>query len=332
MDYNTIKSYFQIKSEHGDTCKAVCPCHQDKQASLSISHKKDKTLLTCHAGCSTRDILNKVGLKMSDLWDEPLKEKPNSFNKNVADVYQYKDENGKVLFEKVRFIPKRFTQRRIIGKDIVWGLSGGTYFETFPGSNNWSMKKRDNAVTREFPQQNPVIYNLPAVIEAVKNKEIIFILEGEKNCNNLTKLGFTATCNFDDASKSIQKQKWRENYNPYFKNANIVLIPDNDNPGRAHMRFIAESLKDYVTSIKIIEFQGMPDKSDTSDWLEEGHTKEELLELINNTGEWTKEEVQEDLDLIKIEFDPKYVIEGSKKTVVMPVMENIISVLKHYDF
>ncbi|AGK95180.1 phage/plasmid primase, P4 family [Clostridium pasteurianum] len=291
MNYSMIKSYFQIKSDHGDTCKATCPCHQDREASLSISHKQDKTLLTCHAGCTTRDILEKVGLKMSDLWDQPLQGKSNSFNNNIAAIYQYKDENGKVLYEKVRFNPKRFTQRRSIDGATVWGLDGGTYFQTYTGSNNWSKRERKNSVTREFPKQEPVIYNLPEVIKAVKNKETIFLVEGEKDSDNLVKLGFTATCNFDGASKSVQKQKWRENYNPYFKGANVVLIPDNDGAGRHHMRYIAESLKSYVSTIKMIEFQGMPDKSDISDWLDEGHTKEELLKLIENTKEYTSEDV-----------------------------------------
>ena len=71
MDFNSIKTYFIIKQNGDNMCKAICPCHPDKEASLSISYDSNncKTLLYCHAGCQTRDILDKVGLKFTDLSD-----------------------------------------------------------------------------------------------------------------------------------------------------------------------------------------------------------------------------------------------------------------------
>ncbi|PWX14735.1 hypothetical protein CYK66_14915 [Clostridium perfringens] len=74
MKFEEITDKFEIDkhSRKSDRVQAKCPCHDDENASLTISHKGDKTFLFCHAGCETRDILESVGLKMSDLFDKPL--------------------------------------------------------------------------------------------------------------------------------------------------------------------------------------------------------------------------------------------------------------------
>ena len=287
MNYEEIKSHFTVKQQNQNTCKAVCPAHSDKEASLSISYdsKDHKTLIYCHAGCDTRAVLGAVGLKISDLFDKEAIASTKKNSMDIKAIYKYKDEAGNVLFEKIRYAtpkrPKNFTQKRNIDGHTVWGLEAGTYYETYKGSNNWSKKERKEAVTKDFLETTPVLYRLPELIEAVKNKQQVFIVEGEKDADNLVKLGFVATTNFDGASRSKAKQKWRAEYNKYFKDADVVLIPDNDNPGRAHMDYIQKSLSDVANSIKILELI-VPEKGDISDWLSMGHTKEELENLLGN--------------------------------------------------
>jgi putative DNA primase/helicase len=288
LNYEEIKSHFTIKQQTQDTCKAVCPAHSDKEASLSISYdsKGHKTLIYCHAGCETRDVLEAVGLKVSDLFDKQAITSAKKSSMDIKAIYEYKDEAGKVLFEKIRYAtpkrPKNFTQRRAIDGHTVWGLEAGTYYETYSGSDNWSKKERKGVETKEFPGTAPVLYRLPELIQAVKDKQPVFIVEGEKDVDNLVKLGFVATCNFDGASRSKQKSKWHEEYNKYFKDANVIIIPDNDNPGHAHMDSVRNNLINIVSSLKRIDLS-VPEKNDISDWLEQGHTKEELESIIKNT-------------------------------------------------
>ena len=113
---------------------AVCPCHGDKKASLSIKYeeKTNKTLIYCHAGCDTKSVLESVGLTFDDLGSNTNK----SNDTNIENIYPYVDESGNLLFEKIRFKDKDFRQRRYVNGHTVWGLSAGTYTETFPGSNN----------------------------------------------------------------------------------------------------------------------------------------------------------------------------------------------------
>ena len=48
---------------------AVCPGHQDKEPSLSITTGDDgRVLLKCHAGCKTEDVVKAIGMEMRDLF------------------------------------------------------------------------------------------------------------------------------------------------------------------------------------------------------------------------------------------------------------------------
>ena len=53
----------------GQAYAALCPAHDDHNASLSIAEGDDgRILLHCWAGCETRDVVAAVGLSLSDLF------------------------------------------------------------------------------------------------------------------------------------------------------------------------------------------------------------------------------------------------------------------------
>jgi hypothetical protein len=53
---------------------SLCPSHPDKTPSLSIRETKDgRVLINCFAGCGAIDVLDAIGLQMSDLFSEPIK-------------------------------------------------------------------------------------------------------------------------------------------------------------------------------------------------------------------------------------------------------------------
>lgn len=290
--YELIKSKLKVVYDKGDEAQCLCPAHDDHVASLGIKYDKisGQTLINCFRGCSYIDILKSIGLSAKDKYDKSIQGNYITNNKNdIEAIYRYKDEQGNVLFEKVRFFGKRFELRRIIDGAIVWGIKEGDYYETKPNSNEWRTKKREGAKKKYFPESRKVLYNLPDVIEGVKNGQTIFIVEGEKDADNLKRLGFIATTNFDGASQNTQKPKWKKEYNKYFKGANVIIIPDNDEPGKAHATHIAKSLKSIVASVKILELEGLEEKQDISDWLKQGHTKEELEYLINELQEYKEQ-------------------------------------------
>jgi len=251
MEYSEILNKFTVKKSSSNKAQCVCPSHDDSKASLSVNYNPStgKTLVTCQARCDTKDVLSKVGLTVTDLFDKKIKETSiKKEDSNIEKIYEYKDIDGKVLFEKVRTKDKDFYQRRIIDGAIIWGLEEGNYTETFKGSNQFSKKNRETK-KKYFPLQKPILYNLPEVIAAVKNGKWVCIAEGEKDCDTLKTMGFVATTGSSGAGKG----KWLDTYSQYFKGATVFIFPDNDEAGIAYGKEIKKSLKKYAYSIKIVQ-------------------------------------------------------------------------------
>lgn len=291
MKFEEITDKFEIdkKSKRVDRVQAKCPCHDDKNASLTISHKGDKTFLYCHAGCETNDILESVGLKMSDLFDKPLEineEKKSAFEKDIEAIYKFYDENGDLAYEKIRKKGKKFLHRRYIDGETVWGMEEGIYTETFPGSKSWSIKERPGAKKAYYPGQEQLLYNLPNVIKGIKEEQTIFITEGEKDSDSLITRGLIATTTSIGATKGDLGKKWPSRFNSFFKGANVVLLPDNDEPGKRFMEHIAIELKNIANNIKIVELPDLSKKEDITDWLEYGNDIYDLQALVKRTDEF----------------------------------------------
>ncbi len=236
----------------GDAYKAKCPAHDDLQASLSICERDGKILLYCHAGCETKDILQALGLPMSALFMDS-KPAPKKRGKIVA-RYPYTDASGKLLYEVCRFEPKDFRQCRPDGQGgLVWNLTG---------------------IQR-------VLYRLPAITQAIAEGMTIFIVEGEKDVHSLESIGLVATSNAGGAGK------WLESYSDALKGGKVVILPDNDEPGKKHAEQVARSLQGKAESVRIVNLPNLPAKGDVSDWVKAGGTAEELTRLVDQVPEWT---------------------------------------------
>jgi len=113
----------------------------------------------------------------------------------------------------------------------------------------------------------------------------VFVCEGEKDCDNLAKLGLITTCNHGGAGK------WKAEISHWLKGREVVLLPDNDDPGRAHMADVGAKLAGIAKTIRTVELLGLADKGDdVSNWIAAGGTAEELDALVSNskpTALWT---------------------------------------------
>jgi hypothetical protein len=54
----------------GEGWTSRCPAHEDQHNSLSIHHRDGRWLLKCHAGCGWREIIEALGLNITDLFDD----------------------------------------------------------------------------------------------------------------------------------------------------------------------------------------------------------------------------------------------------------------------
>jgi 5S rRNA maturation endonuclease (ribonuclease M5) len=238
-DINLLLSKLKGVKKISTGYMAMCPAHNDTHRSLSIKADVDnKAVLYCHAGCKFEDILKALGLTSAPTFH---------FTPVIDETYDYTDENGNLLYQVVRYHPKNFKHRRPNGKGWIWNLNG----------------------------IEPVLYRLPEIIEAV-GKELIWIVEGEKDVETLKSQNIIATTTSGGASA-----RWLPQYNEILHGADIAIIPDNDEAGQARTLRIAKNLYGWAKGIKIVYLP--KDIKDITDWFEQGHTKEELLEQYKVT-------------------------------------------------
>ena len=223
---------------------ACCPAHEDRHQSLSISTGSDeRILLKCFAGCATEDVVAKLGLTMADLMPE-TKERN---ERTIVDTYDYRDQSGALAYQVVRFHPKDFRQRRPDGK----------------GGWKWSLGDTKR-----------VLYHLAELQAGIAAGRRVFVVEGEKDVHTLERLGFVATTNAGGAGK------WTDDYTAALTGAHVIVLPDNDLPGRNHAELIAKALAGKASSVKVVELPGQSEKADVTDWVARGGTADELKALI----------------------------------------------------
>jgi putative DNA primase/helicase len=257
MTTEEIVQRFQSVTGGNGQWKACCPAHEDNKASLSITAGDNgRTLLFCHAGCRVTDIALAAELEMRDLFTESDRPSPKaSSQKRIVETYPYLDEKGVLLYEVVRYDPKDFRQRRPDG-NAGW---------------IWNTKS-----VRQVP------YGLPNIL-SIGSGETIYIVEGEKDVHSLQRCSLHGTCNAGGAGK------WIDDFAEYFKHLNVVVIPDNDPPGKngspglKHGQAILDSVSKAALSTKAL----ILDKKDVSDWFKAGHKRHELEELVKKAPNWT---------------------------------------------
>ncbi len=164
--------------------------------------------------------------------------------------YPYMDRDGSLFFEVVRYLKpdgeKVFRQCRPDGRGgVIWNLDG---IERVP-------------------------YRLPELLKA----ETVYLPEGEKDVHTLEGLGLMASSNPGGSGSSVLYAGWTD----YFRDRHIVILPDNDEPGRKHAAAVAAALLGVAASIRIVELPGLPEKGDVTDWRDAGGTVDRLRELTD---------------------------------------------------
>src|SRR5829696_5966255 len=172
----------------------------------------------------------------------------------IVATYDYRDEDGNLLYQTVRFKPKDFHQRRRNGRGRwEWNLQG----------------------------IRPVLYRLPELI-ATPHDQLVLVCAGEKDTDRARELGFTATTN------PLGEGKWREEYSEHFEGRTAAVIAHNDTPGWKHAEDVVQSLYGKAASVKVVELPDVPeDGGDLGDWTDAGGNAEDLRQLIDETPEWS---------------------------------------------
>ena len=239
----------QPKGGDGEA-KAWCPAHPDREGgnpSLGINTKKGIVhCFVCGFG-GAKELAKAWGI---------TEDKP-SGEQEIERTYDYHRADGSLAFQVVRMkVPpgsgKKFVQRRP-NPDAASGWT-------------WNRKGVDSE-----------LYHLPE-LRAAGPDERVWIVEGEKDVDRLRGLGLVATTNPGGASTG--NGKWMARYNKEFRKRLVAILPDNDTPGTAHAVNVATSIYPRAREVKIVHLPDLPNKGDVSDWLDAGHTVNELRELL----------------------------------------------------
>ena len=156
-------------------------------------------------------------------------------DRKIVATYDYTDSEGKALFQIVRFFPKAFRTRMP------------------DGAGGW---------TWGFDNRSWVIYRLPEVI----NASHVLIVEGEKDVETAYRLGlpkgWAATCS------PFGAQQWRPSYSEYLCDKRVVICPDTDRNGLAHLRAVGLALAGKAAEVRVVLLSG--GFKDLSEWAAQG--------------------------------------------------------------
>lgn len=258
MTIHEVLAHFENVKKCGKSYRCRCPVHDDKTPSLIITPAENGgTLIKCMAGCATKDVVERVGLKMQDLM-APQSIKP---RKSIAAVYNYYDANGGKRAEKVRYDDKSFTWR----------------YEDEGGKTVW---KKPHGVC--------LIYNLHILANYPKDKPI-YIVEGEKDADTLIRLKLPAVCTPDGAGPG----KFRAEYVEWFRDCQVVILGDNDEIGRQYTEEEASKIAPVAASVKMLDLRDiwadMPEHGDISDYIAKfgDEAIKNVETLAANTPAWS---------------------------------------------
>lgn len=265
--------------------KASCPLHDEKTPSFFVYQEGDKAKFKCQGCGKNGDIIDFIQYKeginnkqdalkrVYEILGLKLDLKPSKLDKlkeyiynnmqmegyKIESIYIYTLEDHTPSFLKVKY--RSLTDKSKKDMRTYKIIDTGEFYKL-------STKKKSGEYIY-------TIYNYPKVKQAIGKQQYIYIVEGEKDAETLNKLGLTAT--------TFYSKKWQEAYTKQLQDAKVVFIGDTGEAGEQFKKFVWKNLKDIVRTFRIVTLPGLEqlgDNKDVTDWIETGHTKDELIEAI----------------------------------------------------
>jgi hypothetical protein len=274
----------------GSGYKFLCqgPGHKDTRYSgFVMADPEGNAILKCFTKCDRKTVCAGLGIRESDLYVNQQQGYRAAYRTNQI-VYAYHNSEGTLIYEHIRTTRNGdkkifFYRRPEVDGAHCWSLHSG-WFER--QRNTW--KRVKNASNK--PDQKPhngarwfaaiprLLYRLRQVKEVAPGSLIIYC-EGEKDVHTAERLGFVATTGGGASD-------WRSEFAKDIVGLNLVVIADNDIAGRLCATKVARDCLGKAACVRIVDLPGLGKSGDLTDWVQAGHTREELLELIDATALW----------------------------------------------
>jgi len=277
MKFNEFLEILQLKTgkdlkRAGQGYMTCCPAHMDENPSLSICESPEKILVNCFAGCGIEAICSSLGLQVSDLFDKSW----NELRETSRIVYSYKDEHEHELYRKIRIEP---------------GSNGKT-------KDFFCEHSENGQVIKNLKGCKKVLYRLPELLRAISSKQPVFLVEGEKDVDNLYECGLAATTSIDSLS-------WPNEFTALLADADVVILYDMDKTGVERRDLLCQRLNKKTRRLRVVTLPGIEyQKShgkDISDWLSTGNTTADLLEILIKTPDYIPQEIKTKIRAVTVE-------------------------------
>jgi replicative DNA helicase len=260
------------KPERGET-RFRCPSgqHEDRHPSARWNREKGTWWCdACGAGGGALDLADRLGVEKPDQRQQGgvTVGKKQGDNDKRPFPWSRRTEIGPVVATYAYRDPRSVEQLRVTRHETPTGKTIRPWHQDARGE--WVVG------TGDVP---PLPYRLPELL-AADPAEPVFIGEGEKVADALAEAGLIATTNAGGANK------WPSELGPWFEHRHVVILPDNDEPGREHAEAVATALFGTAASVKVLDLSSLPPKGDAYDWLAAGGTAEELRRLAAVAPEW----------------------------------------------
>lgn len=231
--------------------------------------------------------------------------------KEITAAYKYRDADGTLIYQVCRQAwvgddgkPKKtFMQRRPFGaiaereedQRWIWGLGAGVFLRGRDGNyyvaNKQRLEEWHDAERITIDDECPhMLYRFPELREEMgeepADRRTIFLVEGEKDADTLAAWDCVATTNSGGA------KNWRHEFADEMHGANVVVLLDNDEAGRARGNHIALTLRGVAASVKALNWPdhwpACPPGGDVTDWRDKGGgTPERLFEIVEKLPPWS---------------------------------------------
>jgi len=286
---------------NGDQFAACCPAHEDTNPSLSIDENAEgRILLNCKAGCTFDAICAALDVEPYQLApkDDPVPQKTKSRERRkllrsvkseeakrssspqatraawkptrrreaarypyfegdqcVAEIRRYEVEEGHEAYPDKTFRPFAYKphEEEADARGFVWGLRG-----------------------LDLP-----LYMQQEAQHAIEEGDVVFVVEGEKDVDNLAALGLSAvTC-------AGGAKKWKPRHTQALAKGRIVVVPDLDATGRDHAKTVAHEIAQIAEWVRVLDLSDVTDDApkgyDISDWIEAqtGSTRAVVFRLLD---------------------------------------------------
>jgi hypothetical protein len=234
--------------------------------SRSQAHQNNKVLgVTIEADGSVRWGCNHCG------WTGA--EKGNGGHRDELKAYVYRDVAGVVRFRKVRNQP---------------GKTPRFWLERSDGNGGWRTGTKD--------VDTKIVYRADEVARAIAEGRVVACVEGEKDVDSLWAIGIAATCNAHGASEPGKKPKWTKAHSEQLVGADIIVFNDNDAAGYEHADTCCKLSLGIARRVRRLDlaphWPAMPKGGDVSDWLAQGHGRDELDALIATAIDYFSEKTR----------------------------------------